>query len=106
MKRLYVVIVPTVPNAFKVSCPDVFKRIFIIPVGSRENKNIAEFLCSRVSFFFGYTRHIQRQVPFFVINLCKLFFFNRVKSAFKFHVSKNRTNSDRVKHLETEGCHA
>lgn len=83
MKRLYVVIVPAVPNAFKVSCPDVFKRIFIISVGSRENKNIAEFLYSRTSLFFGYARHIQRQVPFFVINLCKLFFFNRVKSAFK-----------------------
>ena len=83
MKRLYVVMVPTVLNAFKVSCLDVFKRIFIISVGSREDKNIAEFLRSRTSLFFGYAGHIQRQVPFFVINLCKLFFFERIKSAFK-----------------------
>lgn len=84
MKRLHIIIVPTVLNAFEVSCLDVFKRIFIISVGSRENKNIAEFLRSRTSLFLGYARHIQRQVPFFVINFGKLFLFERIKSAFKF----------------------
>lgn len=105
MKRTLAVIISAAFKAGDITFHKIRNGVRV-SVRHRNIFKLGKFVKTVATFFLRHIFIVANTRIFGIEPLEKVALFNRIISAFKFHISNHRTNFRKVNHLNSEGCHA